>query len=131
MNGEAKITASHRSRTAIIYVRQSTMVQVRDHTESTTRQYALAGEAERLGWPAEAVEVIDADLGVSGRYGSDRGGFRDIVARVCLGEVGAVFGLEVSRLARSSAEFTRLLELARLTDTLVIDTGRMVLARWW
>jgi DNA invertase Pin-like site-specific DNA recombinase len=122
MNGEAKITASHRSRTAIIYVRQSTMVQVRDHTESTTRQYALAGEAERLGWPAEAVEVIDTDLGVSGRYGSDRGGFREIVARVCLGEVGAVFGLEVSRLARSSAEFTRLLELARLTDTLVIDT---------
>jgi len=122
MNGEAKITASHRSRTAIIYVRQSTMVQVRDHTESTTRQYALAGEAERLGWPAESIEVIDTDLGVSGRYGSDRGGFREIVARVCLGEVGAVFGLEVSRLARSSAEFTRLLELARLTDTLVIDT---------
>jgi DNA invertase Pin-like site-specific DNA recombinase len=122
MNGEAKITASHRSRTAIIYVRQSTMVQVRDHTESTTRQYALAGEAERLGWPAESIEVIDTDLGVSGRYGSDRGGFREIVARVCLGEVGAVFGLEVSRLARSSAEFTRLLKLARLTDTLVIDT---------
>ena len=122
MNGEAKITASHRSRIAIIYVRQSTMVQVRDHTESTTRQYALAGEAQRLGWPAAAVEVIDTDLGVSGRYGSDRGGFREIVARVCLGEVGAVFGLEVSRLARSSAEFTRLLELARLTDTLVIDT---------
>jgi DNA invertase Pin-like site-specific DNA recombinase len=66
--------------------------------------------------------VIDTDLGVSGRYGSDRGRFREIVARVCLGEVGAVFGLEVSRLARSSAEFTRLLELARLTDTLVIDT---------
>jgi DNA invertase Pin-like site-specific DNA recombinase len=122
MNGEAKITVSHRSRTAIIYVRQSTMVQVRDHTESTARQYGLAGEAERLGWPAGSVEVVDTDLGVSGRYGADRGGFREIVARVCLGEVGAVFGLEVSRLARSSAEFTRLLELARLTDTLVIDT---------
>jgi DNA invertase Pin-like site-specific DNA recombinase len=58
---------------------------------------------------------------VSGRFGADRGGFREVISRVCLGEVGAVFGLEVSRLARSSAEFTRLLELARLTDTLVID----------
>jgi DNA invertase Pin-like site-specific DNA recombinase len=122
MNGEAKITASHRSRTAIVYIRQSTMLQVRDHTESTARQYALAGEAQRLGWPAEQVVVIDADLGVSGRFGTDRDGFRQIVAQVCLGEVGAVFGLEVSRLARSSAEFTRLLELARLTDTLVVDT---------
>jgi len=122
MNGEAKITASHRSRTAIVYIRQSTMLQVRDHTESTARQYALAGEAQRLGWPQEQVLVIDTDLGVSGRFGTDRDGFRQIVAQVCLGEVGAVFGLEVSRLARSSAEFTRLLELARLTDTLVVDT---------
>jgi len=121
MNGEAKIKASHRSRTAIVYIRQSTMLQVRDHAESTARQYGLAGEAERMGWQAENVAVVDTDLGVSGRFGADRGGFREIVARICLGEVGAVFGLEVSRLARSSAEFTRLLELARLTDTLVID----------
>ena len=92
MNGEAKITASHRSRTAIIYIRQSTMVQVRDHTESTARQCGLAGEAERLGWPAGSIEVVDTDLGVSGRYGSDRGGFREIVARVCLGEVGRCSG---------------------------------------
>jgi len=106
----------------MIYVRQSTMVQVRDHTESTTRQYGLAGDAVRLGWPRELVEVVDADLGVSGRFGADRTGFREVITRVCLGEVGAVFGLEVSRLARSSAEFARLLELARLTDTLVVDT---------
>jgi DNA invertase Pin-like site-specific DNA recombinase len=121
MNGESKITSSHRSRVAMIYIRQSTMLQVRDHGESTARQYGLAQEAARLGWAAEDVVVIDADLGVSGRFGADRGGFREIISRVCLGEVGAVFGLEVSRLARSSAEFTRLLELARLTDTLVID----------
>lgn len=121
MNGQGKITASHRSRTALIYLRQSTMLQVRDHTESTARQYALADLAAGLGWPGESIVVIDQDLGVSGRFGAERDGFRAVVAQVCLGEVGAVFGLEVSRLARSSAEFARLLELARLTDTLVVD----------
>jgi DNA invertase Pin-like site-specific DNA recombinase len=121
MNGETKITASHLARRALIHIRQSTMLQVRDHGESTARQYAPADLAATLGWPAEHVTVIDQDLGVSGRFGTERGGFREIVAKVCLGEVGAVFGLEVSRLARSSAEFARLLELARLTDTLVID----------
>jgi len=65
--------------------------------------------------------VIDADLGVSGRSTEGRDGFRGLVSRVCLGEVGAIFGLEISRLARSSADLSRLLELARLTDTLLID----------
>ncbi|WP_351237591.1 recombinase family protein [Streptomyces sp. NPDC002133] len=121
MNGESKITASHRARTAAVYLRQSTLVQVRDNTESTARQYALAETAVRMGWAREDVLVIDADLGVSGKFGADREGFRDLVAKVCLGEVGAIFGLEVSRLARSSADFTRLLELARLTDALLVD----------
>ena len=121
MRGEHKVGASHRQRTAVVYIRQSTLVQVRDHTESTTRQYELASEAARLGWPAADIEVIDADLGLSGRSVTHRDGFKRLVARVCLGEVGAVFGLEVSRLARSNADLTRLLELARLTDTLVID----------
>jgi len=121
MRGETKIQAGHRARTAVIYVRQSTMAQVRDHTESTARQYALVDEASRLGWPASAIEVIDTDLGVSGRSTEGRDGFKALVAQVCLGEVGAIFGLEVSRLARSSADLSRLLELARLTDTLVID----------
>ena len=98
MNGETKITASHLARRALIYIRQSTMLQVRDHGESTARQYALAELAATLGWPAEHVTVIDQDLGVSGRFGTERDGFREIVAKVCLGEVGAVFGLEVSRL---------------------------------
>ena len=105
----------------MIYVRQSTLAQVRDHGESTQRQYALTDDAERLGWPAERVVVIDADLGVSGRGGSDRTGFKELVGRVCCGEVGAVFGLEVSRLARSTADLQRLLELCSLTDTLIID----------
>jgi DNA invertase Pin-like site-specific DNA recombinase len=96
-------------------------MQVREHTESTARQYGLAQEAARLGWPSADIEVIDADLGLSGRSVTHRDGFKHLVARVCLGEVGAVFGLEVSRLARSNADLSRLLELARLTDTLVID----------
>lgn len=121
IRGESKVTAAHLDRAAIVYVRQSTLMQVREHTESTLRQYDLAGQAARLGWPGTAIEVIDADLGLSGRTASGRDGFKHLVARVCLGEVGAVFGLEVSRLARSNADLARLLELARLTSTLVID----------
>ena len=122
MRGTEKITASHLDRVALIYIRQSSMAQVRDNTESTARQYALADEAVRLGWPRPQVEVIHADLGLSGRSADHRSGFKDLVGRVCLGEVGAIFGLEVSRLARSSADLSRLLELARLTDTLVVDS---------
>jgi len=116
-----KISRSHLDRVALVYVRQSSLAQVRDHTESTARQYALAEQATALGWAPGSVQVIDADLGVSGRSTEGRDGFRYLISRVCLGEVGAVFGLEVSRLARSTADLTRLLELARLTDTLLID----------
>ena len=122
LRGESKITSSQLGRVAIIYVRQSTLAQVRGNTESTARQYGLAAEAARLGWAASAIEVIDADLGISGRSAEGRAGFKELVARVCLGEVGAIFGLEVSRLARSSADLAKLLELARLTETLVVDT---------
>lgn len=121
MRGSEKITASHLERIVVVYIRQSSMAQVRDNTESTARQYALADEAVRLGWARSRVEVIDVDLGLSGRSADHRLGFKDLVGRVCMGEVGAIFGLEVSRLARSSADLSRLLELARLTDTLVID----------
>jgi DNA invertase Pin-like site-specific DNA recombinase len=122
IRGESKVTRAHLERTAIVYVRQSTLVQVREHTESTARQYDLAAQAARLGWAGSDIEVIDADLGLSGRSTTHRDGFKQLVARVCLGEVGAVFGLEVSRLARSNADLARLLELARLTATLVIDS---------
>jgi DNA invertase Pin-like site-specific DNA recombinase len=117
-----KITAAHLERLAVVYVRQSTIAQVREHTESTARQYALAEEAARLGWSATRISVIDADLGVSGRTASARSGFKELVGRVCVGEVGAILGLEVSRLARSSADLQRLLELCALTDTLIIDS---------
>lgn len=91
--------------------------QVRQNTESTQRQYGLATTAAELGWLAEQIVVVDADLGVSGRFGSEREGYREIVTRLCIGEVGAVFGLQVSRLGRSNADLSRLMELARLTDT--------------
>src|SRR5436853_6597125 len=121
MSTTNKLRATHLERTAIIYVRQSTPVQVRDNPESRARQYALVEEAAQLGWPASKIDVIDADQGISGRSAERRGGFREVVSRVCLGEVGAIFGLEVSRLARSNAAFARLLELARLTDTLLLE----------
>jgi DNA invertase Pin-like site-specific DNA recombinase len=121
VNRPSKITRSHLERSALIYIRQSSLAQVRENTESTARQYALADEAVTLGWDRGQVQVIDADLGRSGRSAQGRDGYRDLVAQVCLGEVGAIFGLEVSRLARSTADLSRLLELARLTDTLVID----------
>ncbi|MDT5321227.1 MAG: hypothetical protein QOD88_3749, partial [Mycobacterium sp.] len=121
MNSEAKITNLHRDRLAVIYLRQSSMAQVREHTESTTRQYGLAEEAVRLGWARPDVLVIDTDLGVSGRWGVAREGFTELVRRVCCGEVGAIFGIEISRLARSNAEVARLMEFAAITETLLID----------
>jgi DNA invertase Pin-like site-specific DNA recombinase len=122
VRGAEKIRSDHLDRIALIYLRQSSMAQVRENTESTARQYALADEAVRLGWARSQVEIIDADLGLSGQLSHNRGGFKDLVGRVCLGEIGAIFGLEISRLARSSADLSRLLELARLTDTLVVDS---------
>lgn len=121
MSGPSKITSGHLERLALVYIRQSTLAQVRENTESTARQYALAEEAARLGWDSSRVVIIDADLGHSGRSASGRSGFKELVSRVCLGEVGAVFGLEVSRLARSSADLQRLLEFCSLTDTLIVD----------
>jgi DNA invertase Pin-like site-specific DNA recombinase len=121
INGETKISSTHRDRLAVIYLRQSSMAQVREHTESTTRQYGLAEVAVALGWARQDVVVIDTDLGVSGRWGVARAGFTELVSRVCSGEVGAIFGIEISRLARSNAEVARLMEFAAITGTLLID----------
>jgi DNA invertase Pin-like site-specific DNA recombinase len=124
VSAREKIQGSHLERLALVYLRQSSPRQVRENFRSTERQYALAEEAARLGWEAERIVVVDGDLGISGRFSDTRArkGYAQLVARVCLGEVGAVFGLEVSRLARSNAETQRLLEFCALTDTLVIDT---------
>ena len=121
MNGEDKITSSHRERTALIYLRQSSMAQVREHTESTRSQYGLADKAAGLGWARTSIEVIDTDLGISGKWGVARAGFTELVSRVCSGGVGAIFGIEITRLARSNADVARLAEFARITGTLLID----------
>jgi excisionase family DNA binding protein len=121
MSDPGRIRSRHLSRLALVYIRQSSLAQVRDNTESTARQYALAAEAARLGWEPCKIVTIDADLGLSGRSASARSGFAELVSRVCLGEVGAILGLEISRLARSTADLQRLLEFCSLTDTLVID----------
>ena len=117
-----KIASQHLRRLAVIYLRQSSPRQLRENFRSTERQYALVEEAARLGWESERIPTVDGDLGVSGRDAHPRAAYKELVGRVCLGEVGAIFGLEVSRLARSSAETQRLLEYCGLTDTLVIDS---------
>jgi DNA invertase Pin-like site-specific DNA recombinase len=117
----APITERHLQRPAFIYVRQSTLGQVRHHRESTERQYALREKALALGWSADAVQVLDRDLGQSGAQSRSREDFKTLVAEVSMDRVGAVFALEVSRLARSNLDWHRLLELCALTDTLVVD----------
>jgi DNA invertase Pin-like site-specific DNA recombinase len=105
MSEPGKVTASHLSRAAVIYVRQSTLIQVERNTESTARQYDLVNRARQLGWPREAVRVVDGDLGVSGSVTGQRDGFEGVVAEVALGQVGIILALEVSRLARDNALF--------------------------
>jgi len=121
MNERAKITASHLSRQAIVYLRQSSAAQVENNRESTDRQYALAAKARELGWPADRIVVIDEDLGLSGAGFVARSGFARLTAEVALAHVGLVLGLEVSRLARNNADWRRLIELGGLTDTLIGD----------
>ena len=115
-----KVTASHLSRDAYLYVRQSSLRQVFEHTESTRRQYALRERAVALGWLTERIVVIDSDLGLSGADG-DREGFQRLVAEVGMGRAGIVLGLEVSRLARNSTDWHRLLEICALSETLILD----------
>jgi DNA invertase Pin-like site-specific DNA recombinase len=115
-----KVKASHLKRSAYLYVRQSSLRQVFENTESTQRQYGLREQAVALGWPLDRIIVIDSDLGLSGAS-SDREGFRRLVTEVSLAHVGIVLGLEVSRLARNSTDWHRLLEICALTDTLILD----------
>jgi len=116
-----KVRATHVQRNAYLYVRQSTLRQVFENTESTKRQYALKQRAIALGWPQERVVVVDTDLGQSGAAAADRKGFQKLVAEVGLGRAGLVMGLEVSRLARNSTDWHRLLEMCALSDTLILD----------
>ena len=116
-----KIQPHHLTKSAYVYLRQSSMAQVRLNQESTERQYALQNKAYHLGWPQSLVKVLDGDLGVSGTQIANREDFKTLVADVSMGTVGAVFALEASRLSRSCTDWHRLLELCVLTDTLIID----------
>ena len=115
-----KINAQHLCRKAYVYIRQSTMQQVRNNLESKRRQYELADKARSMGWTE--VEVIDEDLGRSGASALERSGFQRLVAQVGLGRCGAVFSLEASRLARNNADWYRLLDLCSLAKTLIVDS---------
>jgi DNA invertase Pin-like site-specific DNA recombinase len=121
MTDRQKISDGHRRRRAVVYVRQSTPTQLERNHESRARQYALRERAVELGWPEAQVAVVDEDLGRSGSSADGRLGFRELVAEVGLGQVGLVLALEVSRLARSSADWHQLLDLCALTGTLIAD----------
>jgi DNA invertase Pin-like site-specific DNA recombinase len=116
-----KVTASHLKRKAYLYIRQSSMQQVFQNTESTERQYALRQRAVALGWRLEDISVVDCDQGQSGASAADRQGFQHLVAEVSMGRAGVVLGLEVSRLARNNSDWHRLLEICALSDTLIVD----------
>jgi len=121
LNSNGKVTAGHLKKTAYLYIRQSTLRQVFENTESTQRQYALRQRAVVLGWPAERIEIVDCDQGQSGASTAEREGFQKLVAEVGLGKAGIVMGLEVSRLARNCADWHRLLEICALSGTLILD----------
>src|SRR5262245_21210794 len=121
MATDPKIRPDHLRRQAVVYVRQSTVQQVRGNRESTVRQYALADRARALGWPAAAVQTIDEDQGRSGACSDHRDGFKRLLAEIGDGQVGLVHALEASRLARSSVDWHRLVEICGITKTLLAD----------
>jgi DNA invertase Pin-like site-specific DNA recombinase len=116
-----KIASHHLERLAVVYVRQSTAQQLIRHQESTRLQYGLVERAVSLRWPRERVLVIDDDLGRSGSTAEGRPGFQRLVAEVGLDHVGAIFGVEMSRLARSCRDWHQLLEVCALFGTLICD----------
>ncbi len=116
-----KIQKNHLQKPAYIYLRQSSMNQVRHNQQSTERQYALRDKAIGLGWPANMIHILDGDLGLSGSQSALRKDFQSLVALVSMRKAGAVFALEASRLSRSCTDWHRLLELCAFTDTLIID----------
>jgi len=125
MSHAALIQPHHFSRTAMVYVRQSTPKQLLLHQESTRRQYQLAERAAELGWPQPRIVVLDADPGRSGTSSQDRLGFQRLVSAIGLGEVGLVLVTEVSRLSRRNSDWHRVLELCAVFDTLIADDEGM------
>jgi DNA invertase Pin-like site-specific DNA recombinase len=122
---DERLTTTHRARLAYVYVRQSSVNQVRQHQESTELQYRLVDRAIGLGWPAERVHVIDEDLGKSGAGGADRHGFQKLIAEIGLGNAGLVVSLDASRLARNNRDWHQLLELCSVFGVLIADGERL------
>jgi DNA invertase Pin-like site-specific DNA recombinase len=118
-----KINAEHIKRKACIYIRQSTTGQVIHHRESQLLQYGLVERAKELGWNEENIRVIDSDLGTTASGCVDRKGFQDLLSSVCEGKTGAIFSIEVSRLARNGREWHTLLEICAFKKTVLVDQG--------
>jgi DNA invertase Pin-like site-specific DNA recombinase len=115
------VTADHLNRKAVVYIRQSTPHQVVSNQESLRLQYALCQRARELGWREADIDVIDADLGLSGAAALHRQGFKDLVARVTLGEIGIILSIEVTRLARNCSDWYPLLDVCGHRACLVAD----------
>jgi len=126
-----KIGPAHLERLAVVYVRQSTAQQVLDHQESTRLQYSLVARARRMGWAEERVLLVDDDLGKSGSDSEGRVGFKRLVSEVGLDHVGMIFGIEMSRLARSSKDWHQLLEICALFGTLIADLDGVYKPSTW
>ena len=125
MSASSRITNRHLERSAAVYVRQSTQNQVLKNRESRERQYRLADRARELGWPDERIQIIDSDLGQSAALQGTRSGFERLCEQVSQGRVGAVFGIEVSRLARNTVEWFQLLDLCRVNDTILVEDSQV------
>ena len=121
IKNDIKITVSHLSRNAYIYIRQSTEHQVRENIESQERQYELFDLALQYQWKEESILIIDDDQGTSASTSGQRDGFARLAADVALGKAGIIFGLDVSRLARNNRDWYQLLDLCSLTNTLIGD----------
>ena len=115
------ITPFHLERKAVIYIRQSSPKQVREHVDSQLNQRRLVERAKTLGWHPERIDVFDNDLGQSAAAPRSRDDFKALIAEVALGHVGIVFGWDASRLARNNADWYQLLDLAALFGTLIGD----------
>ena len=125
MSRPSRIKPAHLERLAVVYVRQSTPNQVVKNRESQQRQYGLADRARELGWRDERILVIDSDLGHSAASQGTRSGFEQVCEQVSRGQVGAIFGIEVSRLARNTVEWFQLLDLCRLNDTILVEDSQV------
>ena len=121
MSSAGSVTVDHLSRKAVLYVRQSTIRQVRENETSLEFQLALRKKIIEYGWPPERIEVIDCDLGVSGKYSENREGYQKLIADVAIGSVGVIASWDASRLSRNNSDWAKIIDFCTMTNTLVLD----------